>query len=382
MKLIHLSDLHFGKKLHEHSLLEDQKFICDEILNIIKEEKPDAVLIAGDVYDKSLPSVEASSLASDFFTELANLKIKTLVISGNHDSAERMNCFSDLIRLSGIHIAHPYDGSTQKIVLEDEFGPVNIYLLPFIKPVDVKHFNQEAAENITDYDSAVRFAIEGMNLDLLERNVLVAHQFVTGASTSDSETFSVGGLDNVGVDAFSAFNYVALGHIHKPQALSSTLRYCGTPLKYSFSEAEHNKSVTVINLDKEGKVQIEEIALRPLHDLVEIEGKYSELMNNDFYKDFPQNERGELKDYYHITLTDEDDIIDAARKLRSIYKNLLLLSYQGREVETLAGLDEDALEKKSELELCMNFFEDQNGRLIYDEEKALLIEVIESLRRE
>ena len=267
MKLIHLSDLHLGKRLNEFSLGEDQEYILNQILKIVKEEQPDAVVIAGDVYDKAIPSVEAVSMFDEFLVRLAGLRKHIFVISGNHDSPERIAFGSRLLEETGIHLSPVYGGSVEPVTLEDEFGPVDFYLLPFVKPIHVRRFYPE--DPTDTYTQALSTAVAHMNLDEHRRNVLVTHQFVTGASRSDSEEISVGGADNVDSAVFDHFDYVALGHIHSPQHCGSEkIRYCGTPLKYSFSEAKDTKSVTVAELKEKGNLTIRTVPLKPLRELV------------------------------------------------------------------------------------------------------------------
>ena len=317
MKLLHLADLHIGKRVNEFSMIEDQRYILTKIINIIDNEKPDAILIAGDVYDKSVPSAEAVEVLDKFINHIASRKIETFIIPGNHDGAERLSFASKLIDTTGIHISPAYNGQIKPRSLNDEYGCVNFYMLPFVKPINVKQvYNIE--ENIS-YSDAVSIAIKNMNIDKSQRNVLLSHQFVTGASTCDSEDLSVGGTDGVSASVYDDFDYVALGHIHGPQKVSKdTIRYSGTPLKYSFSEVNHKKSVTIVNMAGKNNISISTIPLEPKHDMVEIKGKYNELMNKSYYDNL------NLDNYYHITLTDENDIPDAILKLRNIYKNIML----------------------------------------------------------
>ena len=282
MKLIHLSDLHLGKRVNEYSMLEDQEYILKKIVNIIDDEKPDGVIIAGDVYDKSVPSAEAVQLFDDFLVRLAGRSLAVFVISGNHDSPERIAFGSRIMDGSGIHMSPVYSGDIVPISLKDEFGTVNVYMLPFIKPAHVRRYTED---EITTYTEAIEYAITKMNIDPTARNVLVTHQFVTGALRSESEEISVGGSDNVDACVFEPFDYVALGHIHSPQTCGSDkVRYSGTPLKYSFSEVHDKKSVTVIELFEKGKVSYKTVDLIPQHDLVELKGTYDELTLKSFYE--------------------------------------------------------------------------------------------------
>lgn len=373
MKLIHLSDLHIGKRVNEFSMLEDQEYILKKIINVIDDEKPDAVLIAGDVYDKSVPSAEAVQLFDNFLTDLAKRELHTFIISGNHDSAERLAFGGRLMEHSGIHLSPVYSGKVEPISLEDENGKVNFYMLPFIKPANVRRFFEEEA--IESYTDAVRIAIENMNINTAERNVIITHQFVTGAERSESEEVSVGGSDNVDASVFDGFDYVALGHIHGPQNIGSErIRYCGTPLKYSFSEVKHNKSVTVVNLGKKGELEIRTVPLTPKHDMREIKGTYDEITLRENY------ENTNIKDYMHITLTDEEDIPDAIGKLRSIYPNLMKIDYDNTRTRSSNTLETiENIEHRSPLDLLAEFYEKQNGQTMSDEQLTFSKQLIESI---
>ena len=365
MKFVHLSDLHLGKRVNEFSMLEDQRYILTEILRIIDEERPDGVLIAGDVYDKSVPSAEAVALLDDFLVRLAGRDLQVLLVSGNHDSPERLAFGGRLMAGQGVHIAPVYDGKVVPVTLTDEYGPVRVYLLPFIKPAHVRRcFPDRKADTYTD---ALAAAIGAMEVDPALRNVLVTHQFVTGATRCDSEEVSVGGADNVDVSVFAPFDYVALGHLHGPQTVGrETVRYCGTPLKYSFSEAGQHKSVTVVELGEKGTTAVRTVPLVPLRDLVELRGTYEEVTFRGFYEG-----TGWQQDYVHITLTDEEDVPNAVGKLRVIYPNLMKLDYDNRRTRagiSLEGAEE--MERRSPLELLEEFYEKQNGQPMGDEQRA------------
>ncbi len=374
MKFLHLSDLHLGRRVHEFSMLEDQQYILTEILQIIDQERPDGVLIAGDVYDKSVPSAEAVALLDDFLVRLSKRDLQVFVISGNHDSPERMAFGGRLMERSGVHIAPVYGGTAAPLTLTDEFGPVNIYLLPFVKPVHVRRFFPD--REIATYTDALSAAIGAMAVNPAQRNVLVTHQFVTGAARCDSEDISVGGSDSVDVSVFDAFDYVALGHLHGPQqAGRETVRYCGSPLKYSFSEAGQRKSVTVVELWEKGRVALRTLPLVPQRDLVELRGTYEDLTFRGFYEgtSYPN-------DYVHITLTDEDDIPGAANKLRLFYPNLMKLDYDNR--RTRAGMILDAAEdaqRRSPLELLEEFYEKQNGQPMGEAQRGFAQSLIERI---
>lgn len=375
MKFLHISDLHLGKRLNEFSLIEDQAFILNQICDCIKTEKPDALLIAGDIYDKGIPSVEAVNLFDGFLNNLAELKCEVFIISGNHDSSDRLVCGSKLMANSGVHFARTYDGNVKPYVLQDSNGPVNIYLLPFIKPAVVKSVFPDDAETINSYTDAVKCAISHMNVNTSERNILVAHQFVTGSTRSDSEDISVGGSDNVDSEVFSSFDYVALGHLHGPQkAGSEIIRYCGTPLKYSFSETAHKKSMLIINLEKKGDIQFSTIPFKPLHDLREIRGTYEELT---FKKNY---ENTAVEDYLHITLTDEDDIPEGFAKLQVIYPNLVKLDYDNKRTRTNNEIEAELdVEHTSPIDLFEGFFKLQNNSELSDEQKSFTQKLIEDI---
>ena len=374
MKFIHLSDLHIGKRVNEYSMIEDQRYILTKIINIIDIEKPDAVLIAGDIYDKSVPSTDAVELFDDFLFRLSKRNIKVFVISGNHDSAERLSFGSRLISGSGIYLSPVYDGKVCPVTLKDEHGNINIWMLPFVKPVHVRKFNEDS--QIETYTDALKTAIDNMNINTNERNVLITHQFVTGAERSESEEISVGGTDNVDASVFNDFDYTALGHIHRPQnCTSEKIRYSGTPLKYSFSESNDKKSITVVELGKKGDLTVRTSPLVPMRDMVEIRGKYEELMLRDFYKDTSYQE-----DYIHITLTDEEDIPNAIGKLRTVYRNLMKLDYDNIRTRTTASslLCEEA-EKKSPYEHFSNFYIHQNGQPMSQMQSEFMKNIIEKV---
>ena len=374
MKLIHLSDLHLGKRVNEFSMLEDQKDILNKIIAVIEEEQPDAVLIAGDVYDKSVPSAEAVELFDEFLVQLANTKTQVFIISGNHDSAERLAFANRLIDASGIHLAPVYRGEVAPFSFKDEYGTVDLYMLPFVKPANVRRFFPE--EEIRSYEDALKAAICAMQVNEKNRSILITHQFVTGALVSDSEDLSVGGTDQVSAEVFKAFDYVALGHLHRPQNVKENIRYCGTPLKYSFSEVNDVKSVTIAELKEKGSLSMWEIPLAPLHEMKEIKGNYTDLTFKGYYDAHP-----ELKDsYLHITLTDEEDVPDAAAKLRVIYPLLMKLDYDNtrtRNQQRVTALSE--VEKKTPMELFDAFFEMQNGQTMSAEQKQYVETLIEKI---
>ena len=353
-----------------------QKVLPKRREKLFEEEKPDGVMIAGDVYDKTVPPAEAVALLDEFLVRLAGLKQEVFMISGNHDSAERIAFGGRLMELSGIHVSPVFSGAVEPCVLKDGQGEVRIWMLPFVKPADVRRVYPE--EEITDYTSAVRTAISHMKTDPSARNVLVAHQFVTGAARSESEDVSVGGMDNVDASVFDAFDYVALGHIHGPQHIGRrTVRYCGTPLKYSFSEKDHEKSVTVVTLGAKGETEVRTVPLVPCHDLREIRGTYDELTLRKNY------EGTATDDYLHVILTDEEDVPDALARLRTVYPNIMKLDYDNMRTRTQSGVGMAETEEwKSEIELFDEFYAAQNGQLLTDEQRIFAEGLLERLKEE
>ncbi len=394
MKLIHLSDLHIGKRVNEFSMLEDQKYILSQILKIVEEEKPDGILLAGDLYDKPVPPAEAVQVLDQFLTDLASYRTAVFLISGNHDSPERVAFGARLMRGQGVYVSPVYDGTVQSVCLEDSFGEVWIHLLPYIKPSVVRRVleikamgganpslraeasqTQESFKAAT-YQEAVKSAIERIPVDRRKRNVLVAHQFVTGAGRCESEEILVGGLDQVDASVFDGFDYVALGHIHSPQQIGrETVRYCGTPLKYSFSEAEQEKTVTVVELGSKGEVFVRQLPLTPIRDMRKIRGSYLEVTARSAYQGT------NTKDYIQVTLTDEEDIPDGLQKLRVIYPNLMRLEYDNRRTREQRRLDAvEVVEQKSELELFEEFYELQNNQEMSGAQKEFARRLIEGLK--
>lgn len=373
MKIVHLSDLHLGKRVNEFSMLEDQEDILTKIMQVIDDVKPDAVIVAGDIYDKSVPSAEAVELFDDFLWKLAQRKLQVFIISGNHDSAERIAFASRLIDASGIHLSPVYNGAVEPITLQDAYGPIRFYMLPFVKPATVRRFFEDA--EINSYTDAVRVAVAAMQMDPTQRNVLITHQFVTGATRSDSEDVSVGGADNVDASVFDGIDYVALGHIHGPQSIGTDrIRYCGTPLKYSFSEAKHTKSVTVVTLAEKGSLTVETVPLVPKHDMREIRGVYADIMLRSSY------EGTATDDYLRVVLTDENDIPDVMSRLRVIYPNVMKLDYDNKRTRTVNAIHgAEQMEVKTPLDLVAELYELQNGQPLSPEQKQFSRELIEKI---
>lgn len=376
MKLFHLSDLHIGKRVNEFSMIEDQKYILTQILYAADQEKPDGILISGDVYDRTIPTAEAVQVFDAFLTRLSEQKIPVFIISGNHDSAERLAFGSSLMGKSGIYFSKVYDGTVEKIPMQDAYGTVWIYLLPFLRPSTIRHTLPERAEEVQSAADAVRIALEQTKIDEKERNVLLAHQFVTGAKRCDAEELQVGDVDQIPAELFASFDYVALGHIHSPQKVGrETVRYCGAPLKYSFSEAGQEKSITVVKLKEKGSVDLRTIPLKPLHDLRKIRGTYLEVTAKSFY------ENRDCEDYLQVTLTDEEDVPDGMAKLRTIYPNLMRLEYDNKRTRSNAEVRAaERVEEKSELELFQEFYELQNNQPMTEMQEQFVEELLRGMK--
>lgn len=376
MKIMHLSDLHIGKKVNEYSMLQDQIYILKEILRIIDNEKVETVIIAGDVYDRSLPPNEALELFDEFLYQLSGRNVNVFVISGNHDSPERISYGGRMMTENKIFLSPVYDGNVKPITLNDDYGEVNFYLLPFVRPADIRRYFPD--ENIENYTDAVKVAIDNMNVDFSERNIFVTHQFVTGAELSESEDIIVGGTDNVSGEVFDGFDYVALGHIHREQTVGKdNIRYCGTPLKYSFSEAKHIKSVTILDFNNKGNIEYSKIPLTPFRDMREIRGTYYELTLKSNY------ESTNTEDYLHITLTDEEDIPDAIGKLRSIYPNIMKLDYDNLRTRGSGTVDAiENIESKSPFELFADLFKQQNNQDMSEEQEEIMRNLIDKIWEE
>ena len=376
LKFIHLSDLHIGKRVNEYSMLEDQEYILGKIINIIDGERPDGVFIAGDVYDKSIPSAEAVQLFDDFLTRLAKRNTAVFIISGNHDSPERVSFGGRLMNKSGIYISPVYDGKIEPVVMEDEYGKVNIYMLPYIKPAHVRTVFGDDGTVIT-YTDALRRAIDELNVNTGERNIMITHQFVTGAARTESEEKSVGGIDNVDVSVFDCFDYTALGHLHRPQSCGSEkVRYCGTPLKYSLSEVNDEKSVTVVELTD--KLNITTIPLKPKKDMREIRGMFNVIMSHDFYDGTTYQE-----DYVYVKLTDEDEIPNAMGQLRTVYKHIMEIKYDNERMRSDTEIDAaQIIEKKQPAEYFAEFYEGINGKPMSDIQRKFVDDLIERVKEE
>ena len=379
MRFLHTADLHIGKRVNEFSMLEDQEYILRQILKTADKEQVEAVLIGGDVYDKQVPSAEAVRLFDWFLSQLNSRKLPVFVIGGNHDSVERLSFGAQIMEESGVYLTQSYDGKVVPVRLEDEYGPVNLWMLPFLKPAMVKRFFPE--QDIVTYQDALETVIGHMELNREERNLLIAHQFVTGAVTGGSEDsveVFVGGVENVDASVFADFDYVALGHIHRAQSAGGEqIRYSGTPLKYSFSEIRHEKSVTIAELKEKGSLTVHQEPLKPLHDMREIRGSYEELVLRENYQGT------DLEDYLHVILTDENDIPDVIGRLRSIYPNIMKLDYDNQRTRRNQELmKEEAAVEQSPMELLGQFFSQQNNQEMSPEQTEYARTLMETIRKE
>ena len=350
MRFLHIADLHLGKQMNDLSLLADQEYILSQIADIADSEQADAVLIAGDVYQRSSPQAEAMALFDGFVSRLAGRGKKVFIISGNHDSAQRISYFSSLLRPSGVYVTEAFDGTLQSVALQDRDGEIRVWMLPFLRPSQVKPLLPE--EKITSCQEAVEAVLRQTTVDPKKRNILLCHQFITGCECSDSEERIVGGLDNIDASVFDAFDYVALGHIHKPQKVRrDTLRYAGSPLKYSFSEAGHRKSVTILDMREKGDLTLRTVPLYPLHDVRLIEGKTDELMG------MPYSE-----DYVWVTVRDELPPPDARVTLRTNFPNMMKFSIvNSRTKYDVSVLASQSLENRTLPELFSDFYRLQNN---------------------
>lgn len=371
MIIAHLSDLHLGKRVKEHSMLDNQEFILDEIIKILTTEKVETVIIAGDVYDKSVPPAEAVTLFDAFITKLANLKLNVLIISGNHDSAERVSFGANIMKHQGIYLSRVFDINNQqieKVTLTDQFGNINFYLMPFIKPANVRAAMPHLADQVTDYTSAMRVIVNSLNINTNERNIMVAHQFITGAERSDSEEVVVGGLDNVDCSVFSNFNYVALGHLHKPQNITDNIRYCGSPLKYSIAEANHKKSVTIINITNNNQT-VSEVPLTPKQDWQDLRGTFAELNNRN---------NGINNNFVRITLTDPNEQLNAFAILHDIFPNIIEFGYANSQ-NSQTEINISNVQRKQPIELFAELFESANNRKMDDCQTEYLNKLIDEI---
>jgi exonuclease SbcD len=376
MRILHLSDLHIGKRLKEYSMLEDQKYILSQILEICDNEKIECVVIAGDVYDKTVPPAEAVLVFDNFIYSVTERKIPVVMISGNHDSAERIAFGGRIMSAGGVYISPVYSGKIEPVVLEDEYGEVNFYLLPFVRPTTVRQYHSD--RKIESFTDAMEAVVDNIEIDSTKRNIMVTHQFVTGSQLSQSEEFFIGGTENIDGGIFEKFDYVALGHIHRPQfAGSKKIRYCGSQLKYHFDEVNQEKTYTIADIDEKGNVEITEIPVEPIRQVKAYKGSYEKLTDKSFYSNI------NTEDYIYITLTDEEDIPDAMNKLRVIYPNLMKLDYDNTRTRSVGHVEaETRIQTLSPLELFSQFYETQNGQPLSAEQEQIAQQLISQIWEE
>ena len=374
MRFLHLADLHIGKALHKQSLLADQRYILQQILEIARTHQIDAVLIAGDVYQRNAPSSDAMTLFSDFLSALAEMHLPCYIISGNHDSAERVAYLAEIAAHSGIRIAGACSAEMYSYETADEYGSLTVHLLPFTAPLHVRQKYPDEAEQIRSYDDALRVLLSHYPVPDTGRHVLVAHQYLTGGAVCDSEELAIGGLDNVSASLFDGYDYVALGHLHGPQQVSrAEVRYAGSPLKYSFSEVHQHKSVTIADIREKGNVIIETVPLTPLHEMQELTGSLRELMQHE-----------PTGDYVHAVLTDVNPPSDAVRMLRTVFPNLLQMTVQNTRIRADEIPDEQALPQRTDFAgLLSDFYAAQNcGAAPTDRQMQIVRDLLAQLDRE
>lgn len=376
MKIAHLADLHLGKIVNGYSMIDDQKYILRQILEIFKKEAVDCVCIAGDVYDKTVPAIEAMELLDSFLYALNREKIEVFMIAGNHDSPQRLSFASDLLKDMHVHIVGTYDGHLNCVDLKDAYGFVHFYMLPYIRVSNVNRYIEAEEEKVHSYDSAVKYVIDHACVDTTERNVILSHQFVVGSvvDVNGSEELSLGGTDQVSGENYSVFDYVALGHIHRPQKLlRETMRYSGTPLKYSFSECRYEKSLVIVEMKEKGNISLKQIPLKPFHEMREIRGTFQEVAASH-----PDDDS--MYDYMHITLLDETDVTDAIQTLRTIYPNIMKLDYDNQRTRAmLSDINDPKLPQKSMLEIFEDFYQQRCNKQLNEEGKKVIEECISSL---
>lgn len=377
MKLFHLGDLHLGKRVHEYSMLEEQRFVLDNIYSLAQKEQIDAVLISGDVYDKGVPTTGAVELFDDFIGKLIALSIEVFVISGNHDSPERLAFGRSILSKQKLYISGVFNGKMECNSIMSNDVSINVYMLPFVKPSNIRPFFQD--EVIENYSDAIKTVIDNTDIDYSKINILLAHQFVTNSGQApercDSETISVGGVDNVEASLFDGFDYVALGHIHRPQKVKrDEIRYSGSLLKYSFSEVNHKKSVTMIEINSKDEINVLQIPIIPMHDMRKIKGPLNKIIDKDIVRE------GNREDFMYVTLTDEEELIDAIAKVRNVYPNLLKLDFENSRTKNSAELELiDKIEEKTPMQLFKEFYQLRNNVELSDEKQDIIVGMLEEI---
>lgn len=381
MRILHLADLHLGKILQEQPLIEDQKYMLEEIIKKVQEENIEIILISGDIYDRSIPQTDAVDMLDYFLNKLIkDLKKQVFMISGNHDSKERLGFGNKIFENDGLYISSKYEGQIKKVELQDEYGKLNIYLLPFIKPVEVKKYFED---EILSYDETIKKIIEKENIDETQRNIILTHQFITCVGEeierTDSETISLGGIDNVDISNYDKFDYVAIGHVHRPQRIGrDTARYAGTMLKYSFSEVNHKKTIPIIDFKEKGNINIKLVELIPLRDMREIKGPIEELIQKENYKNT------NTEDYIKAIITNEEPVYDAIGQIRKVYPNVLKLEIQNSKSSVSQNDEKEKelqnIKNKSEVELFNEFYKFQNYTELNDEQSQVIENIVKEIK--
>ncbi len=387
MKILHLADMHLGKILQEQSLLEDQEYILKQIIEKIKKENVEIILISGDIYDRSVPPTEAINLLDNFLnTLIKKLQKKVFIISGNHDSKERLGFGSKIFEDDGLYIESKYTGTLKKVQLEDEYGKINIYMLPFTKPAEVRKYFENSEEEIISYNEAIHEVIQKEKINEKERNIILVHQFVTAGANiperTESEVISLGGIDNVDISNFDKFDYVAIGHVHRPQKIGrETARYAGTMLKYSFSEINHKKTMPILEFKEKGNINTQLLELIPLRDMREIKGPIEELIKKENY------EKTNTDDYMKVTITNEEPIYDAIGQIRKIYPNTLKLEIKNSKTalnqeEQITDLEKikKKIKNRNEIELFNEFYKIQNNNELNKKQKEILEKIVKEIK--
>lgn len=379
MKILHLADLHLGKRVNEMSMIEDQKYILDQIIMLVKEEGVQIVLLCGDIYDKSIPTIEAIHLLDEFLDKLSQMEVKVLMISGNHDSIDRLSFGKSLFKRSNLYIASQFQDEIEKLTIKEGEITINFYMLPFVKPAYISHKFELQTES---YEECFRYLIGHTKINEDETNILLTHQFITANKTdpqlSDSETSSLGGIDNIDFHVFDPFDYVALGHIHKPQAMGRDMvRYAGSILKYSFSEIHMDKKAVILTINENKDIKLSFHPLKPLRDMREIECSLEELMKKEC-------EIGNTQDYMHVILTDEEQILDAIGKVRTVYPNVMQISFKNRrhmkQLESIQ-IKEDQISDQSPMELFEQFYKMQNHIEMDEKRLQMALSIFEEVIR-
>lgn len=389
MRIIHLSDLHIGKRVKDFSMLDDQKVVLGQIVDVISSHKPDALIISGDVYDRQVAPTEAIGVFEGFLLDVTKLVSQVIIIAGNHDSATRLSTNSALLR-EGVHICGKFDGNVNNVIVEDAAGSkMAVWMLPFIKPIDVRMSiaSEDGEDNdtkITSFDEAVKYMTNKMDVDSSIINVIATHQFVTGGAVSESEELIIGGTENVDGSAFDKFDYVALGHLHRPQNVGgdARIRYCGTPLKYSFSEVHDSKSVTIVDLepkkagDKYAKLEVTEVPLVPRYDMRELRGSFETVTSDKYVKDSKWRDA-----YLRVVLTDEHEEPNAYSKLKQIYPRMMTLEIENTRTRTKSQINGglEAVDRVDPFAIFEEFYTKCNGTGFDEDQKKYVASLIDEI---